>query len=96
MGLIVMFIMAAMAGVMLGFILAMVMCHYYLEEEREREAKRARKRRRAMAIQKALESAQEGKDASSKVIPIETAIKGKGSVRGAYRGPDGVVTFIGQ
>ena len=103
-------LIGALTGVVASFAttLYVLRCWMIQEEERRRRARKAARRSRAAKAGTAgricgdapLSAGEEQEGASESNIalfPVErTKTCGKGHIRGAYRGPDGVVTFIGM
>lgn len=102
-------LIGTLTGVVASFAttLYVLRCWMIQEEERRRRARKAARRSRVAkagtagricgdASFSAKEEQEDASESNVALFPVERAKSGKGHIRGAYRGPDGVVTFIGM
>lgn len=100
-------LLGILSGAIVSFATTMYVLRYWaVQEERRRKSARKARLSRTAEVQEerrhedifyTLQRSQERPPESNiALFPTERAKGGKGHIRGAYRGPDGVVTFVGM
>jgi len=102
-------LMGLVSGAIVSFTTTVFTLRYWAvqEERRRKAARKARlsrmaeeetreERRRRDVFYTLQRSPEQPSESNITLFPTERARSGKGRIRGAYKGPDGAVTFVGM